>query len=298
MTTEIHDVDLEAAGFAFRIRVYPAPTPSGPVVVWLHGGGFMFGSVDMPEGDQVARRLGDRGVSVVSVDYTLAPLDALPDIDADLADAPDGMPSADEMRAEMAAAGPRARFPVASLQTVAAFDWAVANAAELGGDPARVGLGGASAGGNLSAGAAVRLRDRGAVAPAALLLAYPVLHKELPEASDDLKAQLEGLPAMLTFPTEQVRGMNINYVGDEALLDDPSAFPAGHDQRGLPRTVIVTAERDRLRSSAEAFAAELALAGVDVSISMERGALHGFLNEVGDAAALRTVTRFAAALGA
>lgn len=302
-TAPIRDVALEAAGHAFRLRLYPAPEPSGAVLVWLHGGAFMFGSIEMPEADEIARRLGDHGVSVVSVDYTLAPLDAVASVEADLAatelaDAPAGtMPSPDDIRAELAAAGPRAHFPVASLQTVAAFDWAAANAASFGGDPARIGLGGASAGGNLAAGAAVRLRDRGGPAPVALLLAYPVLHAELPPVSGELAALLVGLPPMLEFPPEQVRAFNLNYVGDEDALTEPAAFPAGHDQRGLPPTVIVTAERDRLRASAEAFAAELALAGVDVAISTERTARHGFLNEVGNTAALRTVARFAAALG-
>ena len=288
------DVPLEAADFVFRVRVYPAAEPNGAVVVWLHGGAFMFGTIDMPEADEVAHRFGDHGVSVVSVDYSLAPMLPLPDFGED--GAPEGMPSAEQIEAEIAATGPKARFPVASLQTVAAFDWAVANAASFAGDSTRVALGGASAGGNLAAGAAVRLRDRGAATPVALLLAYPVLHSTLPPASEELEALLVGLPIMLTFPPEITGGFNLNYVGDQALFQDPTAFPAGHDQRGLPPTVIETAERDRLRSSAEAFAAELALAGVDVSIRSARGALHGFLNEVGDADALRTVARFAAAL--
>jgi acetyl esterase len=59
---------------------------------------------------------------------------------------------------------------------------------------------------------------------------------------------------------------------------------------GLARTLIVTADRYRLRASGEAFAAELALAGVNVSIERERGALHGYLNEVGDPAAEHTLT--------
>ncbi|THG32048.1 alpha/beta hydrolase [Naasia lichenicola] len=264
----------------------------------MHGGAFMMGSIEMPESDAVARMLASQGVSVVAVDYTLAPLDAMPDFAADFgADGvPEGMPSPEQIRAEMEAAGPRARFPVASLQVVAAFDWAVENAAALGADPERIAIGGASAGGNLAGGAAVRLRDRAAHQPVAVLMAYPVLHKVLPDASPELIALLEGLPAMMTFPPEDVRSFNLNYVGDEAVLDDPAAFPAGHDQRGLAPMTIVTAERDRLRASAEAFAAELALAGVDVSISAERGALHGYLNEIGDAAATDTIRRFIAAL--
>ena len=84
------------------------------------------------------------------------------------------------LRAEMAAAGPRARFPVANLQIVAAFDWAVANAGAYGADPERVSLGGASAGANLSAGAAMRLRDRATTAPRVLALVYPVAPRRHP----------------------------------------------------------------------------------------------------------------------
>jgi alpha/beta hydrolase fold len=59
-------------GYDFRVRLYPAAEPSGAVLVSLHGGAFMFGSLDMPEADEIARRLTDRGIGVVSVDYTLA----------------------------------------------------------------------------------------------------------------------------------------------------------------------------------------------------------------------------------
>lgn len=293
MTEGTREVALHAAGHDFRIRVYPAGRPGGAALVWLHGGAFMFGTIDMPEADEVGRRLAAVGVPVVSVDYTLAPLDALPEYPED---PPEGMPTPEQIRAELAAAGPRARFPVASLQTVAAFDWTVQHAHELGADPARIALGGASAGGNLAAGATVRLRDRATVVPSALLLAYPVLHRVLPDADDELLGLLAGLPRMLTFPPDDVRDFNRNYVGDEALLDDPAAFPGGHDLRGLPPTVLVTADRDRLRSSAQAFAAELAVAGVDVVLQRERAALHGFLNEVGHPAATRAIRRFASEL--
>lgn len=166
--TEFHDVALTGGGFDFRVRVYPAPQPTGAVLNWLHGGAFMFGTLDMPEADQVGRCLSESGTTVVSVDYTLAPLDALaalgPIDGGEGMPAPEGMPTPEQMRAEMEAAGPRARYPVASLQTVVAFDWAVANAQRWGAAPTRVLLGGASAGGNLAAGAAVRLRDRAATA--------------------------------------------------------------------------------------------------------------------------------------
>jgi acetyl esterase len=282
-------VTLEAAGYAFGIRTYRPAEPRGPVLVWMHGGAFMFGDLDMPEADQVARALCERGVAVVSVDYTLAPLDAL----AALAplDGPEGSPPPGRP-----GEAPRARFPVASLQVVAAFDWASANAQSLGGDPRRVSVGGASAGGNLAASAAMRLRDRDGPKPASLLLAYAVLHRELPPVDDELAAMLAALPPFLTFPPAAIAAINSNYAGEAG--PDPYVYPAGHDVRGLPPTFIVNADADRLRTSGEGFAAELALAGVDATVVRERGTVHGYLNEVGDPAALRTIDRFAAWLTA
>ncbi|HVL61986.1 MAG TPA: alpha/beta hydrolase fold domain-containing protein, partial [Microbacterium sp.] len=198
--TDTHDVALEGGGHGFRVRVYPAAQPNGAMLVWLHGGAFMFGTLEMPEADQVGRRLSEAGVTVVSVDYTLAPLDALeslgaPDPDADF-------PSPEQLRAEAAAAGPRARFPVPSLQIVAAFDWAVRNAARYGADAERVALGGASAGANLSAGAAMRLRDRATVSPSLLALVYPSLHDGILPPNEELTQLLTGIPPFRIFTPE------------------------------------------------------------------------------------------------
>ena len=286
-------VPLHAADHDFTARVYAAPEPNGTALVWLHGGAFMFGTLDMPEADAVGRALAAAGTSVVSVDYTLAPLALEGIIDDDV----DGMPTRDQILAEAAAAGPRAPFPVASLQIVAAFDWAVGHAAELGANPGRVSLGGASAGANLAAGAALRLRDRrrddpSAATPKTLVLAYPVLHSELPPADESLLAALDGLPAALTFPPEHVAAINANYLAG-ASADNPYAFPAAGDPDGLPPTLLLTAERDRLRASAEAFAAALIASGVDVAFSREPSALHGYLNEPGSAGFVRSVERTA-----
>jgi acetyl esterase/lipase len=295
---DIHDVALTAADHDFRVRVYPASEAAGGLLVWLHGGAFMFGTLDMPEADQVGRRLSATGTTVVSVDYTLAPLGALDALEPP--EPADGMPTPEQMRAEMDAAGPRAPYPVASLQAVAAFDWAVQNAERFGASPERVALGGASAGGNLAAGAGVRLRDRaasdgGAPTASALALVYPVLHAPLPLANAELEGLLAGLPVAHTFPPESTDAINRNYLGG-AAAEDPYAFPGGHDMTGLAPTLIVTADRDRLRASGEAFAAELALAGVDVRLVRLRGALHGYLNQIGDPAAEATLALLADAV--
>jgi acetyl esterase/lipase len=255
----------------------------------------MFGTLEMPEADQVGRRLSAAGITVVSVDYTLAPLDALevlgpPDPDAD-------MPSPEQIRAEMEAAGPRARFPVANLQIVVAFDWAVANAGKYRADAGRVSLGGASAGANLSAGAAMRLRDRATTTPRVLALVYPSLHDGILAPNDETAELLRDVPPARLFTPESRDAINRNYLPD-GIDPDGYAFAGGHDLAGLPEVLIVNAELDSLRPSGEAFAAELAMASVDVRVVRERGAWHGYLNEVGHPAAEGTLALLEQAVSA
>jgi len=287
-TLPVHDVELVAAEHDFRLRVYPAPSPDGTVLVWMHGGAFMFGDIDMPEADETARQLASRGTTVVSVDYTLAPIDAVAALP--VPDPVEGMPSPDELLASLGGDRARAPYPVASLQIVAAFDWACEHAAEFGGRADAVALGGASAGANLAAGAALRLRDRDGATPRAQVLIYPVLHAALPEPDDELEALLAQMSPGLRFPPEASRAINANYLGD-ALSDELYAFPGGHDVRGVAPALIVTSEGDELRPSAEAYVGDLARSGVDVEYVKERGAIHGFLNVVGDPAAVRTADR-------
>ncbi len=285
-TTDVTDVELRAADYDFRIRIYPAENPTGEMLVWLHGGAFMFGDLEMPEADATARGLAERGIPVASVDYTLASLEgaaALPPIEPI-----DDYPLPEALIEQ--STRPRAGFPVASLQTMAAFDWAVAHAAELGADPARVALGGASAGGNLAAGAAVRIRDRRDTRPLCQVLVYPVLHAVLPPPDEGLRALLATLPAWMRFPPESIRVINGNYLG-EASGDDPYAFPAGHDLAGSVPALLVSAEADELRPSAEDYADQLSDAGVEFEYVMETDATHGFLNMPGHPSQVATIER-------
>lgn len=277
---------LTANGFDFVVRVYPAADPNGSVLVWLHGGAFLFGTIDMPEADEVAKQVSAAGATVVSVDYTLGPVDGLPPLPP-RADGEAG-PDPEQVAAELAAAGPRSPYPTASLQTVEAFLWVRENASRWGGDPDRVSLGGASAGANLAAGATVRLRDAAGALPASLLLVYPVLHEEVPAMDAELAGFLASLPGGGGLPPEAGRAINAIYFGTESPTEI-YAHPGGHDMRGMPRTLIVTAEHDSLRPSGEAFAADLALGGVDVTLEKEPAAQHGYLNEVGDLSAAHTL---------
>lgn len=243
-----------------RVRLYEPSDPPVAGLVWLHGGAFCMGDLDVPEADWVARELAGVGVAVVSVDYRLAV---------------DGV-----------------HFPVPSDDVLAAWAWVV-ETEPLGLDVRQWHLGGGSAGANLAASATLQLRDRGAPMPRSDVLVYPVMHQVLPEAAPELAWKVAALPADQKYSTEQSDELNLNYVGTAELLGHPYAFPANAALEGLPPTLIVNSDQDGLRASGQAFAAALASAGVDVAMVREVGVRHGHLNDKGSPGARRTIARMA-----
>ena len=142
---------LTVAGRPARLYIPDGAAPVGPLLVFLHGGGFVFG--DLKSHEASCRYVADRaGVRVLSVDYRLAPEDP---------------------------------FPAAYDDAVAAFDWAYEHAGEIGADVSRIGVGGDSAGGNLAAGVALAARERCAFQ----LLIYPVVDLEAATESKRLFGQ-------------------------------------------------------------------------------------------------------------
>ncbi|WP_115728062.1 alpha/beta hydrolase [Actinomyces culturomici] len=239
-------------------RFYLPSVPVGVGLVWLHGGGFCMNDLDVPEGDGVARLLAAAGIVVVNVDYRLAV---------------DGV-----------------HFPVPGDDVRAA--WLDAVVSELGGVPAdRWHVGGGSAGGNLAAVTCLRMRDEGGPLPASAILVYPVLHDVIPPAPADLLARMDEIPEEARFTPELCDELNLNYVGDASLCAHPYAFPAHGDVTGFPPALVITSELDTLRPSGQAFAADLASAGVDLRLVREPNALHGHLNRLETPEALRTVAR-------
>ena len=232
-----------------RVRLY-LPDGDGadrPCLVWLHGGAFVGGDLEMPEADWTARQLCVRaGAVVVSVDYRLCN---------------DGV-----------------HYPVPHDDVVAAVRWVRENAARLGVDRARISLGGASAGGNLAIGAALKLRDEDGEPPAALLPIYPVAHAVVPPASAALATRMAEVPPLLRFFPPQMQWLNENFLGGPLSRADGYAFGASAVLDGLCPTLVINAEYDDLRSSGEDFVARCALAGVDVRQVTAVGMLHGFLN--------------------
>ncbi|MEP9382425.1 alpha/beta hydrolase [Nocardioides sp. KR10-350] len=229
--------DLVAAGLPARLYVPTGAAAVGPLLVFLHGGGFIFG--DLESHDAVCRFVAERaGVRVLAIDYRLAP---------------------------------EAPFPAAYDDSVAAFTWAVEHAAELGADPARIGVGGDSAGGNLAAGVALVVREKCAFQ----LLVYPATQQE-PTRSRELFA--EGFYLTAGFIDAATR----NYLPAGTDLRDPRHAPLFADiPDGVAPAYVATAGFDPLRDEGEAYAARLEEAGVKVTLKRYADQIHGFFNVIG-----------------
>ncbi|NYD22987.1 alpha/beta hydrolase fold domain-containing protein [Kineococcus aurantiacus] len=234
---------------AVDVRVYePAGTPAA-ALVWVHGGGFAAGDLDMPESDAVAKRLQEDGVLVVAVGYRLA--------------------------------GPGTHYPVPSDDVLAAWAWGRDLALAAGVAPDRVQLGGASAGGNLVAGAVLRLLADGGDVPRAVFLAYPTLHAVPPQDSPAAARAVASLPPEQRWSPADVAAMYRGFLGPDAGEAPAAAVPGTADLTGFPPTFVLTSEADGLRGSADEFARRLVLAGTPVLSVCEPGTEHGHLNEPG-----------------
>jgi acetyl esterase len=255
--------DVEVAGEAGTVPARSYRTGGEPVagIVWVHGGGFISGDLNMPEAEWIALELAARGIAVLSVDYRKA-LDGV-------------------------------HHPAPSNDLLAAWLRAATDEDVLGVPADGLHLGGASAGATLSTGVALRLVAGAGLVPASVVLVYPLLHAILPEARPEAAAAAAALPPELRFPPDFVRALNINYAGGVTELGDPIAFPANGDPTGLPPVLMINAEGDDLRASGEAYADQLVAAGVPITMSAEAGTAHGYLNVPGDAAAIRTIERIA-----
>ena len=245
----VKDLTIEGAAGPLRARHYAPPQAAGaPLLVYYHGGGFVLGDLDTHE--EACRLLcRHAGQHVLSVDYRLAP---------------------------------EHPFPAPLDDAVAAFRWGAAHATELGADPARVAVGGDSAGGTLAA--VVSLLTRGeAVRPMAQLLIYPATDRNTPRPSH----QLFDRRFFLTF--EDRNAFYGHYLGESgASTDDPRISPLrAADLSGVPPALVVIAGFDILRDEGEAYAAALEAAGVPVAIHREAGLGHGWVNMTGVCPAAR-----------
>jgi len=253
---KVRDLTLEGPHGEVHARVYDPSDPLGIGFVWIHGGAFIAGDLDMPEAHWISLELASRGVSVLSVDYRKA----LNGIHHPVLN--------DEVHAAWVA-----------VSTTASDIWSTT--------PTHIHIGGASAGGNLAAGVTQRVVAEGDVLPDSVICIYPVLHDVVPEPSAEAAAAVRTLRPDQRFTPGFMRVINGNYLGDGQPTSIP-AFPGDAAVDGLPPVLLINAEADDLRPSGEAFAAQLRDAGVDVSLSYEPGTAHGYLNEPGHPGAMAT----------
>lgn len=213
-------------------------TRPAPCLVYFHGGGWVIGDLDTH--DVLCRELADRaGCVVIAVDYRM---------------------------------GPEHRFPAAVDDCIAATRWVAANAAALGVDPARLAVGGDSAGGNLSAVVSIAMRDGGGVPLKFQLLIYP---------GTDMRAVApshthNGQGYLLTSDTiAYFRG---HYIADPSDYTDWRASPLLHtDHSRLPPALVLTAGFDPLRDEGREYADKLSGAGTPAQYVCFERQIHGFV---------------------
>jgi acetyl esterase len=167
---------------------------------------------------------------------------------------------------------PEFKYPTPVDDSYAGLQWVVANGARLGLDPARVAVGGDSAGGNLAAVMALLARDRHGPRLALQVLVYPVTHYAFTTAS--YRENATGY--LLT--TEDMRWFWRHYLAREEQGREPNASPLlARSLADLPPALVITAGCDPLRDEGEAYAKRLREAGVSVTHTQYPGMFHGFV---------------------
>jgi acetyl esterase/lipase len=246
----VSDLAIDA-DVPLRARHY-APSEAGgphPLLVYYHGGGFLYGDLDTHDG--VCRLLcRHAGAHVLAVDYRLAPEDP---------------------------------FPAAVADARGALRWAFANAGQLGADGRRIGVAGDSAGGNLAAVVSQLAARDGGPAPVLQLLIYPATDFTGRRRSRELFG--EGF--LLT--DSEMDWFEANYLGAARTeAHDPRASPLlAEDLSGLAPALVVTAAFDPLRDEGEEYAEALRAAGTPATLRRFPGFIHGFVNAAGVSRACR-----------
>jgi acetyl esterase/lipase len=217
------------SGVGVRLHRPAGVSQPGAALLWIHGGGYVIGTAQ--QDDAVCRRFArELGITVAAVDYRLAP---------------------------------EHPYPTPLEDCYAALTWLAALPAV---DPARVAIGGASAGGGLAAALALLARDRGEVTPTLQLLAYPML--------DDRSGSGPNKPGYRLWGPKSNRFGWAAYLGN---ADPQVAVPARRDDlSGLPPAWIGVGTHDLFHDENLAYAERLTAAGVPCQVEVVPGAFHGF----------------------
>lgn len=231
------ETTVPGAGGAMPATVY-TPEGSGPfpVVLYFHGGGWVFADRKVYDGG--ARGLAKQANAVVvSVDYRRAPEN---------------------------------KFPAAHDDALAAYRWLANNAATLNGDPKRLALAGESAGGNLAVATAVAAHKAGLTAPKHVLSVYPVA-----QSNTDTESYLKYADAMpLNRP--MMLWFIAQVTSSPADAKDPRIDLVHANLQGLPPVTVINAEIDPLRDDGAQLEQALRKAGVSVERKVYPGVTHEF----------------------
>ncbi len=233
----VENIRIPGPAGEIPLRIYtPFEGSSLPVLIYLHGGGFTFGSLDNCDTlcSHFARTVG---CLVVSVDYRLAP---------------------------------RHKFPVGVEDAYAAALWTAQNAERINGDAARISIGGQSSGGNFAAAVCLMAKDRGGPHLIFQLLAYPSTNLATLE-TDSYRTFAKGY-GLTKFHAQWFCKQYLAQPGDGA---HPYASPLlAPDLGNLPPALVLTGEYDVLRDDGEAYAKRLKDEGVEVRLIRYAGKGH------------------------
>jgi acetyl esterase len=223
-----------------KVRIYrpAAATVDAPCVIFVHGGGFIKGSLD--SGDSNAWGISEETAAVViSVDYRLAP---------------------------------EFPYPAALTDVYGVLRYIAENSEALGVDKDRIAVWGESAGGNLSAAVSLMARDKGGPKIAAQVLVYPALADDFTAPSYTIHANSVGLTTASCISSREA------YRADGAVDKDHYAAPLTNDNlRNLPPAFIHYAEIDPLADDSPRYAEKLTAARVPTTLRCAKGMIHGFI---------------------
>lgn len=236
---QVEDRVLPGAAGGIPVRIYRPRDSEAPLpaLVWLHGGGFVLGGLDTA--DRICRHFARHAdCIVVSVDYRLAP---------------------------------EHKFPAAVEDAYAALAWVSAQAAEIGADGSRIGIGGDSAGGNLAAVSAILARDAGLPAPVLQLLVYPgtAPAPDFPSHFKFAEGYVLTRRAILWF-----YGHYLSSGLDQQDFRYAPLVAPNLDR--LPPALIIVAGCDPLRDEGLAYGRRLQAAGNEVELTLYEDMPHAF----------------------
>ena len=233
----VRDIEVPGPGGPITVRLYEPgwSDEPRPILVYFHGGGYIRGNIETHDsGCRIMANGSD--CLVASVDYRLAPEN---------------------------------KFPDAVEDCYATTTWLSENAADVGADPARLAVGGDSAGGNMACAVTLMARDAGGPPIKFQLLIYP---------NTDMKADTDSARAFSKgYWLDSMPFYVASYLRSEDDIANPLASPLrAHDHSNLPPAYVITAGFDPLRDEGMAYADRLKEAGVDVEYRCYEDMIHGF----------------------